>query len=140
MERATRILIVDDDDEFCATLRDVLELEGCTVTEAAHGEKALTVLRNTALPHLIFLDLLMPVMNGWQLYAELQREPAFAVIPVAVLSAVADLRPEGFMHVLNKPVDLPNLLGLLHAVYAPGRPSSPVRLRPGKSKGRAGGP
>jgi CheY-like chemotaxis protein len=128
MERATTILIVDDDADFSAALREVLEAEGCTVREAANGEAALGILRNTALPHLILLDLRMPVMNGWDFYAALQKEPAFAHIPVAVMSAAAALRPAGSMHVVNKPIDLPNLLGLLHAIEAPDRPSSAIRL------------
>ena len=132
MGRATRILIVDDEADFRAALRQVLEDEGCTVNEAADGRMALAVLRNDTRPHLILLDLRMPVMNGWDLYKELQEDPALATIPIAVLSAVAPLRPSGSMHVLNKPIDLPNLLGLLHAIEAPDRPSAAIRLRPPK--------
>jgi CheY-like chemotaxis protein len=130
MERANRILIVDDDADFRASLRQVLEEEGCTVQEAADGKMALAVLRNDAPPHLILLDLQMPVMNGWDLYTELQKDSVLATIPIAVLSAVAPMRPSGTMHVLNKPIDLPSLLGLLHAIEAPDQPSSAVRLHP----------
>jgi CheY-like chemotaxis protein len=130
MERATRILIVDDDTDFREALRQVLEEEGCAVQEAADGKIALAVLQSDAPPQLILLDLEMPVMNGWDLYAALQKDPALATIPVAVLSAVAPMRPAGSMHVLNKPIDLPNLLGLLHAIEAPDEPSSVVRLHP----------
>jgi CheY-like chemotaxis protein len=129
MERANRILIVDDDADFSAALRGVLEDEGCTVRSAADGKAALDLLRSgKPLPQLIFLDLMMPVMNGWDFYAELQKDPALAAIPIAVLSGVGRMRPFGVMHELHKPVDLPNLLGLLHAVEEPDRPSCPVRL------------
>jgi CheY-like chemotaxis protein len=124
MTRATRILIVDDDADFSAVLRDILQDEGCTVLEAADGREALGILQGGPLPHLILFDLRMPVMNGWQFHDELQREPALAAIPLAVLSAVSCARPSGDMHVLHKPIDLQNLLGLLQAIEAPDRPSA----------------
>ena len=122
MTRASRILIVDDDADFSAVLRDVLQDQGCTVLEAADGREALRILHGEPLPHLILFDLRMPVMNGWEFHEELQREPGLAAIPLAVLSAVSCARPGGNMHVLHKPIDLPNLLGLLHAIEAPDRP------------------
>jgi CheY-like chemotaxis protein len=122
MTRATQILVVDDDADFSAVLRDLLQDEGCTVREAADGREALRILHGGPLPHLILFDLRMPVMNGWQFHDELQREPALAAIPVAVLSAISCARPCGAMHVLHKPIDLQNLLGLLHAIEAPDRP------------------
>jgi CheY-like chemotaxis protein len=122
MTRATRILIVDDDADFSAVMRDVLEDQGCTVQGAADGSEALRVLRGGPLPHLILFDLRMPGMNGWEFYDELQREPGLAAVPLAVLSAVSCARPGGAMHVLHKPIDLPNLLGLLHAIEAPDQP------------------
>jgi CheY-like chemotaxis protein len=127
MTRATQILIIDDDDDFREALRDVLEAEGCTVYDAADGKTALGILLNVV-PHLILFDLEMPGMNGWDLYAELQKNAALAAIPIGVLSASAHTRPSGLMHVLNKPIDLPNLMGLLRAVDAPREPSYPPRL------------
>ena len=130
MEHASRILIVDDDVEFRGVLREVLEDEGCAVSEAPEGKTALSILRSAALPHLILLDLMMPVMNGWDFHAEMQKDPSLAAIPVAVLSAVGRMRPFGAMHELHKPIDLPNLMGLLHAIEAPDRPSTAFRLDP----------
>jgi CheY-like chemotaxis protein len=130
MERAIRILIVDDDADFSAVLREVLQAEGCTVLEAADGKIALDILRTVALPQLILLDLMMPVMNGWDLYAELQRDSALAAIPIAVLSGVSRMRPFGLMHELHKPIDLPNFMGLLHAIEAPDQPSKAGRVHP----------
>jgi CheY-like chemotaxis protein len=107
-----------------------LEGEGCTVSEAANGKAALRVLQDIV-PDLILLDLMMPVMNGWALYGELQRDPRLAAIPIAVLSGVSRMRPFGSMHELHKPIDLPNLLGLLHAIEAPDQPASATQLRGG---------
>ena len=130
MGRATRTLLVDDDADFRSTFRQVLEGEGCVVIEAADGRAALEVLRSAALPNLILLDLMMPGMNGWDCYAEIQRDSKLAAIPVAVLSGVGQMRSFGAMHELHKPVDLPNLLGLLHAIDEPDCPSTPVQLHP----------
>jgi len=122
MGHAHRVLIVDDDAEFRAVLREVLEDEGCAVVEAPDGKSALGVLRSAAAPELILLDLMMPVMNGWDFH------PSIAGIPIAVLSGVGRMRPFGAMHELHKPVDLPNLLGLLHALDAPDQPATAIQL------------
>jgi CheY-like chemotaxis protein len=118
MTRARHVLIVDDDSEFRLILRDLLEDQGCSVYEAADGRAALGVLR-TIQPDLIFLDLVMPIMDGWALHAELRDDPKLAEVPIAVLSAAEESRPEGVTHVLRKPVTLPSLLGLLDAVDNP---------------------
>jgi two-component system, chemotaxis family, chemotaxis protein CheY len=130
MGRANRVMVVDDDGDFRLLVRELLESEGCAVTEAANGKAALDILRRSDLPHLILLDLMMPVMNGWDFHAAMQNDPALAGIPVAVLSGVERMRPFGPMHELHKPIDLPSLLGLLHAIDAPDRPSTPIRLDP----------
>jgi CheY-like chemotaxis protein len=118
MARATHILMVDDDDDFREALRGFLEGEGYTVYEAADGMRALRILLEVV-PHFILFDLQMPVMNGWELYAALQKDAALAAIPIGVLSSRAHHRPFGSMHVLSKPVDLPKLMGLLGAIDAP---------------------
>src|SRR5450432_2744300 len=106
MDRAKHILIVEDDAEFRAAIRELLEDEHCTVYEAADGKAALDILRNIV-PDLILLDLLMPGMNGWDFHNELQKDPALAQIPIAILSGATGRRPSGPMHMLHKPVTLP---------------------------------
>jgi CheY-like chemotaxis protein len=123
MARARNILIVDDDLEFRGLLRGFLEEQGRHVFEAADGSVALAILR-TMLPDLILLDLVMPVMDGWALRRELQKDPLLARVPVAVLSAVAKPNQDGFAHVLAKPLTPSNLLGLLRAI------DEPAGLRP----------
>jgi CheY-like chemotaxis protein len=122
------MLIVEDDADFRGLLRALLEEEGCLVTETSDGKTALGILRSAAAPHLVVFDLMMPVMNGWEFYAETQNDSALAAIPVAVLSSVGQMRPLGAMHELHKPIDLPNLLGLLHAIEAPDQPATAARL------------
>ena len=60
------ILVVDDDAEIRESLSDLLSDEGHRVRAAANGKEALELLRQTPAPCMILLDLMMPVMNGWQ--------------------------------------------------------------------------
>ena len=118
VSRANHILVVDDDADFREMLREVLMDEGCTVSEAANGKDALEMLGELT-PDLILVDLMMPVMNGWDLFAALQCDARLSSVPVAVLSAVARMRPMGSRRNLSKPIDLPNLLGLLDTIDTP---------------------
>ncbi len=120
--RANKVLLVDDDSDFRTVLRELLEEEGCSVLEAENGRHALELL-DSFLPDLILMDLMMPEMNGWELFDALQKRAELAAIPVAVLSAVSRMRPSGAVQVISKPIDLPNLLGLLDAIDAPSVPS-----------------
>jgi CheY-like chemotaxis protein len=116
--RANTVLLVDDDPDFRTLMRELLEDEGCSVREAENGRHALEVLE-TFLPDLILMDLMMPEMNGWELFDALQKRVDLASIPVAVVSAVSRTGPPGALQVISKPIDLPNLLGLLDAIDAP---------------------
>jgi len=118
MVAARQVLIVDDDPDFRMALRELLEDEGRTVYEARDGLAALRLLK-TVTPDLIFVDLTMPVMDGFALREALQRDEVLSHVPLAVLSGADDIPSEGFTHVLRKPVDLPNLLGLLAAIDNP---------------------
>jgi len=88
------ILIVDDDDDVRNTLGELLADEGYTVLTAVHGLDALAKLRRDGQPKpcLILLDLMMPVMTGAEFYAEQQRDPHLAPIPVVVISADGNVR------------------------------------------------
>ena len=107
------VLIVDDDPDILQTLALCLSTEGYRVVMASNGKEALEVLRNEH-PAAILLDLMMPVMDGWQFVAELDlrgRRPA----PLLILSAdravqghALKLKANGH---LAKPFDLDELLG-----------------------------
>jgi CheY-like chemotaxis protein len=107
------VLLVDDDANFRVVVGEVLKAEGCSIREAANGREALRLLRHH-LPELILVDLMMPSMNGWDFYAELVRDERLARVPVAVVSAIAGMRPHG-AQALEKPIRLGPLLALIES-------------------------
>jgi CheY-like chemotaxis protein len=106
------VLIVEDDDDIRESLAELLRDEGFTITVACHGRAALEAIAQ-AVPRLILLDLMMPVMNGWELLKELARCPKRSGIPVIIVSATASDVPAGAVAVLRKPVDVQHLLDTL---------------------------
>lgn len=82
------ILIVDDDFGIRDALTQIFEEEGYQVASAANGQEAISHLRDgTPRPKVILLDLMMPIMNGWEFRDEQRQDPQLADIPVVVISA-----------------------------------------------------
>ena len=81
-----RVLIVEDEAAVRGMFRQILIDAGHEVREAANGKEALEVLDAGWRPDLILLDLLMPVMNGWQLRAAQRDRPDLRDIPVVLVS------------------------------------------------------
>jgi CheY-like chemotaxis protein len=81
------ILLVEDDDAVCAAMRDTLEEEGYRVHTCVHGLDALARLASGPRPHLILVDLRMPVMDGWTFMSELKARPELAAIPAVAITA-----------------------------------------------------
>jgi CheY-like chemotaxis protein len=105
-----RVLLVEDDPATRTALALLLRLAGPDVDTAGDGADALERLRHGPPPCLIFLDLTMPVMDGWESLRRRGESPALAEIPVVVVSALADLGREtllaqGVRSVLTKPAD-----------------------------------
>ena len=90
---STVIMVVDDEPDIVTLLRFALEQDGHAVSEAANGQIALErlglepVKPELSLPDLIILDIMMPVMDGYQLNMRLQTEPRAKDIPILVLTA-----------------------------------------------------
>jgi signal transduction histidine kinase/CheY-like chemotaxis protein len=80
------VLLVDDDAAARSLTRKVLEKEGWKVCEAANGVEALTCLENER-PNLILLDLMMPVMDGFEFAEHVRLHEEWSSIPIVVLSA-----------------------------------------------------
>ena len=114
------ILVVDDDEDIRETLRVILELEDYQVLVASNGREALEVMR-TNRPQLILLDLMMPVLDGWEFVKELDKIPKLSDTPILVITAYADrARPvPRSLLTLEKPVDISVLLEAIKRTCPP---------------------
>jgi len=81
----TRMLVVDDSPTICAVLGRMLEKDGYAVQKAADGESALELARE-AQPDLIFLDIVLPGINGFAVLRALRHDPRTARIPIVMIS------------------------------------------------------
>lgn len=114
------ILLAEDDYDLREAMIDVLELEGYSVKAVPNGLEALEWLLGTsAPPSLIFLDLMMPVMDGWQFRLEQLARPALASIPVVVLSANEEIPVDDGVLRLRKPARSKALLALVARYCGP---------------------
>jgi CheY-like chemotaxis protein len=108
-----RILLVDDDGPSAEALREILEREGYAVTTAENGRVALEALRANGFS-VILLDIMMPVMNGYEFREAQLRDPKLASIPVIVLTADGKARLKAAQlkakHIFQKPFSPPELL------------------------------
>jgi CheY-like chemotaxis protein len=109
------VLIVEDDAELRDMMAHLLALEGYQASAVSNGVEALEYLGRGETPDLILLDLMMPVMDGWEFRRRQASNPAVAHVPVVVLSA---LDPGRAAHVsaaafLKKPLDFDRLLELV---------------------------
>jgi CheY-like chemotaxis protein len=109
------VLVVDDDDDLRETMELLLSTRGHNVVTAANGAEALRSLQDVpAPPCLILLDLMMPVMDGYEMLRRMDADPALSALPVIVLTGagpLADRRAtEVNVEVLRKPVDRSKIL------------------------------
>jgi two-component system, chemotaxis family, chemotaxis protein CheY len=113
---ARRVLVVDDDPDILDALSEILEAEGYDVQRARNGREALQRLEQ-GLPDLVLLDLMMPVMDGWEFARSLA--PG-ARPPIIVLSAdrnvSAKAKEIGALGWLAKPFELSELLDAVRSV------------------------
>jgi CheY-like chemotaxis protein len=108
-----RVLIVEDNEVTRDVMALILESDGYQVSTAANGRTALERLRGGERPGVILLDLMMPVMDGWQFREEQRRDRALADIPVIVCSAAGEgsrTAALGAQALLSKPVEADDLL------------------------------
>lgn len=110
MSEHPKILIADDEPALRALLRTNLSFEGFETLTASNGEEALKVIREEA-PDVVLLDVMMPVMDGWQVLEELSRSQnrhARVILVTAKASAEAQLQgwELGCDEYLTKPFDL----------------------------------
>jgi len=107
------VLIVDDNADAVEALAQILEYEGFDVVTASDGREALNYLRTSPRPDVILLDLMMPVMDGWQVRRELAKSPMLANMPVVVMTALAEGAQIDADSIIAKPIDLKRLLRVI---------------------------
>jgi CheY-like chemotaxis protein len=128
-EAATQtVLLVEDDYDVRDTLEDLLESEGFEVIPAANGKQAIDFLK-FARPKtdvVVVLDLMMPMVSGWEVLDFLTRDPQLTEIPVIVLSAVATERPPRAQEFVRKPFTMERLVSSIRNWFRPS--NDPVGL------------
>ena len=107
-----RVLIVEDDLDTREMLARFLEIAGYQVVLAANGVEALKVLRGGAVASVILLDLMMPVMDGWQFRDEQRRDPSMSHIPVVVVTAAG---ARGVAATVDSPFAVPHAASAIRA-------------------------
>jgi two-component system response regulator MprA len=87
------------------------------VQTASNGAEALRLLRSGARPRLVVLDLMMPVMNGWEFRAEQMGDPSLAQIPVVIMTGFGGAAEKatklGAAGSLRKPIDVDTLFAMV---------------------------
>lgn len=110
-----KILVADDDTALQRLISSALKLEQHEVVQAEDGQQALDLIRSEK-PDLVILDVMMPIINGFDVCVALRSDPATALLPVIMLSGLAQVQEKitglraGADEYLTKPVDLRELL------------------------------
>ena len=109
-----QVLLVEDDPDLLGSLAACLEAEGSQVEVARHGLEALGRLRGGFAPAVILLDLMMPIMTGWEFRHAQRQDRDLSGIPVIVISGMEDsprhaawLEADGYV---QKPIPVQILL------------------------------
>jgi two-component system, cell cycle response regulator DivK len=109
-----RILIAEDNAVNRELLRELLEILGCSVTEACNGQEALEMMEQEQ-PDLLLLDISMPVLDGFATVRKIRENPKLSALPVLAVTAYAMRGDEekilnsGFDGYLSKPVNSQSL-------------------------------
>jgi CheY-like chemotaxis protein len=109
------VLVVDDEQSNRMLLRDLLEARGYETREAENGRQALQCVVEHP-PDLILLDIMMPVMDGFEVCRRLKRNSQTAPIPILMITALSERQERligiqaGANDFLNKPIDLQDLM------------------------------
>lgn len=122
-----RILVVDDQPTIRTVLWAALSEAGAEVETAADGQDALLALEREV-PHLLVLDLRMPLLDGWQVIERLRASPRTANLPVVLQTSAEDYasfdraKKQGVAAFLSKPCHLNDLVETCRRVLEGARP------------------
>jgi DNA-binding response OmpR family regulator len=128
MANKTRILCIEDEEEIINLLRMLLEMKGFEVFDASGGLKGLEIAKREK-PDLVLLDLMMPDIDGWEVYRRMKADEEMASIPVIVVTAKAQnvdralgLQVAKVDDYVTKPFGPRELLASIEAVLAKKKP------------------
>ncbi|MDB5255905.1 MAG: response regulator [Chitinophagaceae bacterium] len=113
------VLIVDDDERNTFALGSYLEAMNMKVTIAGNGEEAISSLQKENKPDIILLDMMMPVMDGYETLSILKQNPSLKHIPVIAVTAKAMVGDKekcldaGAWDYMSKPMDMKTLMDKL---------------------------
>ena len=118
MDNLPKVLVVDDDPAILEICSDLLQTEGYTVSVATNGQQALEQIRMDP-PHVILMDIMMPVLDGVEACRQVKANPATAEIPVVLMSARTNLTRQSqdlasADALVAKPFDIDHLLNTIH--------------------------
>jgi CheY-like chemotaxis protein len=114
-----RVLVIDDDASIRESLQEMLAGEGYAVDVAENGADALFRIRRRGRPDVVLLDLMMPVMDGWQFLEAVRRDDELNSVLVVVISATPEAAPrEKVFDVLAKPFTCDRLLSVVERACA----------------------
>lgn len=110
------VLIVDDDDRNTFALRSYLETLEMKIAIAENGEQTISILHNNTKPDIILLDMMMPVMDGYETLAILKQDNSLKLIPVIAVTARTmkgdreKCLEAGAWDYISKPIDMKSLV------------------------------
>ncbi len=114
------VLVVEDEAYLCELIGDVIESEGHTVRKASNGLEALDRIRERK-PQLVLLDLMMPIMDGWEFMEALRANPEWDGMPIVIITAIYDVKrtqeETGARAVITKPFDIDQITEIVQ-LYA----------------------
>ena len=118
MDNLPKVLVVDDDPAILEICSDLLQTEGYTVSVATNGQQALEQIQMDP-PHVILMDIMMPVLDGVEACRQVKANPTTADIPVVLMSARTNLTRQSqdlasADALVAKPFDIDHLLNTIH--------------------------
>jgi|SRR5581483_5932808 len=118
------VLVVEDDEDIRDCVQDLLEGAGYDVIPASNGKQALDYLYAGPPPAVILLDLMMPLVSGWEFMRAVKRDAQLSSIPIVLTTAVGRDRPPGVNVILKKPFRIADLLDAVLLFAGPTQPTA----------------
>ena len=123
-EARAHVLVVEDEEDLASLVELNLQLSGYAVTTAGNGRVALDHLEDHR-PDVILLDVMMPVVDGWQVLQQVKSDPDTQDIPVIMLTALSEERDlirghlQGAVRYVTKPFEMRSLLATIDEAVEP---------------------